>query len=1109
MEKPVKIPKPVSENAMQKILILFLLLEVLIITPLKSETTDYPISSQNLILPETEQFELGIKLFWGQGKKPAAWKAFQTFVFNYPKSPLAQDAQFLLAEAIFAKAVEEVESGQPPDEAVWTEENSGGLKNIGKTFKKKLNRIKYLGGELPGDGMPKRRAGEIERASFSESIEQYKRVLISRYKKYLLQDTALFRIAECYYNMQDYPNALKYFRTLQKESPNSYLIGESFLGSAQCFMPAEDFRSAELELEKCAATVSAYTNEPRLLFLRGIIQFQTGKIEEAITNLEKIKSPEALYYSGQALIKTGKAMEALAKFKELAEKFKESRFAEQASFLIGESIFLSKNYAGAIQEYQNFLNLYPKSALKEGAIFRIAASYFLKKDYLAARDQFVSLLKNFPSGEYAAAAMYFIAESYRMTNQLKEASFSYGQLISAIPNAPQATAARFKLGFVTYTQENFTGALDGFQKFLDWDMFHPWVPHAHLLMGNAYNRLGRSEEAVRSYQQAFDRAPKTVLAESAMALLNRTKYLQGQYSQITSGYPYILKSLPPSETKWRSLSLIYLGDSYYRQKLYSEAISVFQNVINLYPNHTTAFYAYNGLYWSHFQLGEYEKAKIAREKIKEVRLPEGVKRPEMSSGNYEVANALFNQKKYSEAISNYEQFLKESGPAKEAPEAFYRMALSYYRQEYYSQAIAAWEELIQKFPKDKNAEEALFQIADTYFRAQKYENAIQSYHKILSDYPNSIKLQDAALRIGQSYYNAGDYEKALPELENFIRKYPKDSKIIETLDLLESAMDGAEKGLPKNKEIGISLLKGLIQAFSKTEIAQDCQYRIGKRYFNLKDYALSALEFEKVSSLYPNSIHLAESQFYMGESLYLLKRYGEAIPIFTRLLQNFPNSEFAPLAYFHLGTAQYANQNFEGAMESYQLLIQKYPQSEFGGAAYFNLALAQKKAVKLEEAVDSYLKLARNYPLDENVNFALLEAAKLKLELKAYLEAIPILKDLSLKLEPQDEQNLEIIYLLSEAYLGNNEISSSIASLKNMVSSPIKAEAWKSEALRKLGEIYEKQEQWMEAAGVYEEGGKISQDPKVSVSFKTRAKYLRETYSTTTNGGGKKTNGGN
>ncbi|MBI2118757.1 MAG: tetratricopeptide repeat protein [Elusimicrobia bacterium] len=1094
---------------MQKILILFLFLELLLIAPLKSETNDAPISSQNLILPEAEQFELGLKLFWGQGKKPAAWKAFQTFVFNYPKSPLAQDAQFLLAEAIFSKAVEEVELGQPPDETGWMEENSGGLKNIGKTFKKKLNRIKYLGGETSGAIPSKKDPGEIERASFSEAIQQYKRVLIKRYKKHLLQDTALFRIAECSYNSKDYPQALKYFRTLQKEYPNSYLVGESLLGSAQCFMPAQDFRSAELELEKLTSTLPGYLEEPRVLFLRGIIQFQTGKVEDAISNLEKIKSPESLYYSGQALIKTGKAVEALAKFKELTEKFKESRFAEQASFLIGESIFFSKNYAGAIQEYQNFLNLYPKSALKEGAFFRIAASYFLKKDYLAARDQYVALLKNFPAGEFRAAAMYFIAESYRMTNQLKEASFSYGQLISAMPNSPQATSARFKLAFVTYSQENFTGAVDGFQRFLDWDLFHPWVPPAYLLMGNAYNRLGRAEEAVRAYQQSFDRAPKTVLAESAMSLLNRTKYLQSQYSQITSGYPYILKSLPPSETKWRSLSLIYLGDSYYRQKLYSEAISIFQNVINLYPNHPTAFYAYDGLYWSHFQLGEYEKAKIAREKIKEVRLPEGVRGPEMNSGSYEVANALFNQKKYGEAIANYEQFLKESPQAKENPEAFYRLALSYYRQEYYSQAIAAWEELIKKFPKDKNAEDALFQIADTYFKAQKYENAIQSYRKILNDYPNSKHLEEAFLRIGQSYYNAQNFEKALPEMENFIRKYPKDSKIMETLDILESAMDGAEKGLAKNKELGISLFKGLIQSFPKTELAGECQYRIGKRTFNLKSYALSALEFEKVASLYPNSSHLAESQFYMAESLYLLKKYGEAILIFTRFLQNFPNSEFAPLAYFHLGTAQYNNQNFEGAMESYQLLIQKYPQNEFGGAAYFNLALAQKKAVKLEEAVDSYLKLARNYPLDEKVNFALLEAAKLKLELKQYLEAIPILKDLSLKVEPQDEQNLEIIYLLSEAYLGNNESSSAIASLKTMVSFPIKAQGWKLEALRKLGEIYEKQEQWIAAAGAYEEGSKISTDPKVSASFKTRAKYLRETYSTTTNGGTKKSSGGN
>jgi hypothetical protein len=48
--------------------------------------------------------------------------------------------------------------------------------------------------------------------------------------------------------------------------------------------------------------------------------------------------------------------------------------------------------------------------------------------------------------------------------------------------------------------------------------------------------------------------------------------------------------------------------------------------------------------------------------------------------------------------------------------------------------------------------------------------------------------------------------------------------------------------------------------------------------------------------------------------------------------------------------------------------------------------------------------------------------------------------------------------------------------------------------LRKTGEIYEKQEKWSDAAQVYERAGKLGGDPKISASFRDRARYLRATY---------------
>lgn len=1076
--------------------VLLAALAVTLCVPLNTRSETYEeleLSSRNLVLPEAEQFRLGSKLFREKDKKLAAWKAYQTFLFNYEDSRLAADAQFMLAESIFAKAVSDLRAGNPPDEFAWHKDKKSGLKRLGKVFQKGFRGAKEFGSKISGEPISSREPDRIDIATFSEAIDQYKKVL--KHKKSGLRDTALFRIAECYYNIGDYPKALGHFKKLRKDYPQSYLVGESILGAAQCYIPGGDFGSAELELNKLITTYPSYKDLKQVQFILGIIRYQEGKYEEALNSLEKIDSAEAIFYAGQALVMMNKPLSATAKFKKVKDKFKGTQFAEQAAYLIGDSFFLSQNYTAAIQEFKRFLKAYPRSTLKEAALYRIAANHFLNKDYPTARQSFNLFINAYPEGEFVSLARYFIAESYRFAGQLKESAFAYGQLISVMPNAPITANARFKLAWVTYVQKNYSNAADLFQKFIDWHPFHAWIPQAYFLMGNSYSYTGKIEEAANDYQQAFDRAPKTELAEASMALLNRTRYNQKNYGQLTSGYTYILKSLPPLESKWRAFSLLYLADSYYRQKLYKEAISVYQNVVSLYPNHPVAIHALDGLSWCYFKAGDFNQAQRQRQKIEEIRLPVGMIAPVMDSSTYELANALFNQKKYADALGYYQKFVSEFPRSPDIPDAIYRISLCYYRQEYYSEAIRTWEDLKSRYPNHARTEEAVFKMADTFFRAQRYSDAIATYRSIIRKYPENKATVEATLKIGQSYYNAGDDQNALAEFEAFLRKYPEDPKSLETLNLLEASLDRLEAtGGAIHREMGTNLLKGLVKSFPGTDLAGECQFRIARRFFNWKKYAAAAAEFDKVIFNYPASGHMADSQFYAAESYYSLKKFTEAIVAFKRFVQNFPDSEFAAAAWFHLGTAEFNQQNFEDAITSYSSLMRLHPDSEFASAGLNNLALSQKNLQKLTEAADSYMKLALNHPDDPYATDALLEAGRIKKELQRYGEAILILSDLEGKFPAGDERSLEILSLIGESYVGSNDLEEGIRSFRALASAASSNPNWKLEALRQLGQIYEQLERWSEAVSVYNEGGKMSGNPQISKSFKERAKYLKETF---------------
>lgn len=1042
--------------------------------------------SPNLLLPEEDQFRLGSNLF-SEKKYLASWQAFQTFLYNYSGSFLTADAQFMIAEAVFQQAVQELKSGNPPDEVAWRKQKKSGLRKVGKGLKKGIRGLKFIGSTISGEAPPIPEAEQIDFATFSEAIEQY-RVVYEKHRKSGLADSALFRMAESYYNMGDYPSALEHFRKLQKEFPQSYLVGEAALGAAQCYLPGGDFGSAELEVKRLLSSFPAYQELPQVKYMLGMVYFQAGKYETAATNLQDLETPEAVYYAGQSLLKSGKSFAATAQFKKLAEEYKEHALSEIGAYLIGDSFLSAKNYSGAIGEFKKFLNNYPQSVLKEGVLFRIGASHFLKKDYPAARESFNLLWNTFPNGEFVPLAKYFTAESYRLAKQLKEASFAYGQLIAQMPQAPIAANARFKLAWITYLQQNYTGAADAFQRYIDLHPFHTWVPHAYLLMGNCYSKTGRSEDAAQAYQQAFDRAPKTELAEAAMALLNRTRYNQGNYGRLSSGFTYILKSLPPSESKWRAASQLYLADSYYRQKLYREAISVFQSIVSLYPNQPAAYQALDGLSWCYFQTGDYELSRKYREQIQELKLPAGVSPPKMTSGSFELANALFNQKKYMEALENYEKFIRESPNSPEVPEAIFRIGLCYYRQEYYTQAIDTWLKLEKDFPKHARTEEAVFQVADTYFRAHKYDQAVETYRRILVQYPKSKRIPEATLRIGQSYYNAGNDEKATSELEAFLRKFPEDAKANETLDLLEASLDRRESsGGDAVKQKGIALLKGLTDAFPRSALAQECQFRIARRYFLWKDYANAAKEFETLTNLYPDSSHIAESQFFVAEAYYFLKKFPEAILVFQRFLKNFPQSEYAAASLFHLAQSFFYTEKYAEAIDSYQKLLSQFSDTEFASAGLYNLALSQRKLQRLPEAADSYMKLALSYPNDPNAKDAILEVAKIRQELKQHSEAIMVLRDLDAKIPSGEEKKLEIASLLAENYIAIPDPEEAIEILRKARTWPPANSPWKLEILRILGSVYESQ-------GAIEKAIEVYSDPaaRANPSFKKRAESLRQ-----------------
>lgn len=111
-----------------------------------------------------------------------------------------------------------------------------------------------------------------------------------------------------------------------------------------------------------------------------------------------------------------------------------------------------------------------------------------------------------------------------------------------------------------------------------------------------------------------------------------------------------------------------------------------------------------------------------------------------------------------------------SAPASHAaPGSEYDAALALYKQRKYADAIAQFEGLLGA--NTPMADNCHYWIGESYYALKQYDNAVQSFEKVFS-YAGSSKRPYAQLMIGNAYAARGDKAAAKQAYEKVVSDYP-------------------------------------------------------------------------------------------------------------------------------------------------------------------------------------------------------------------------------------------------------------------------------------------------------------------------------------------------
>jgi TolA-binding protein len=281
---------------------------------------------------------------------------------------------------------------------------------------------------------------------------------------------------------------------------------------------------------------------------------------------------------------------------------------------------------------------------------------------------------------------------------------------------------------------------------------HPYYvkEKAYFLLGEAYQRMGRRDMVIATYQEGLKRYGAAYYSADMLFSLALTYFQQGTLYDAALHFERFLSKYPDNPNG--IYARYYLGYALYNQSVFDRAEKVFGALGAAFP-----------------------KADVASDAL------------------YRAGESAFNLGQFERTMAFYRTVFEKYPRSEQADDALYNTAWSLLELGRDQEAVGYLEQLLTEFPKSPFCPNARFTLGDYYYNRGEYEEALREYQTVLNEYPedevasrvpdivDDLKETVAYLDYEQaravfSEALAGEdtkgFEKAVVLFEGIVRKHP-------------------------------------------------------------------------------------------------------------------------------------------------------------------------------------------------------------------------------------------------------------------------------------------------------------------------------------------------
>lgn len=623
---------------------------------------------------------------------------------------------------------------------------------------------------------------------------------------------AIYRMGLIYYDNENYETSIKSFSRIPKD--DVYYV-DALYWKALAEIETGRINDALLNLEKIAGTESNLKNES--LFELGKLYSKLNKTEEAIKRLNKVDKElrdEALILMGNIMLRETDYDRAF-KFYRLAMETGKNN-ASLGLLQMAITVKKKGEKDRALELLKKYTNKFPEG--KEINKVKLLSGDILldKKEYRKAIIKYEEV-ENSGDSSLLPYALEGKAWAYVGLEKYDLAFATLDLLSNQYPEFCSKPEIFLQLGDAAYAINEIERAEKAYNQ-----VSGNFKPEALFKLGKMYFELEQYSKAIETFlkiRKRFAISDFSNLASYYLALCMRKK------QNIAASNQYLRRIIKEiHDRKIKIKSLLLLADNHFDRADYDSSYKYYGRSFDLIRGKKDEksfieeeLSAIRGILLSvNLKSGSKRMEKEARSILQRVR---GLKLA--SHINLITGEILFNSGNFKSALD----YLEES----DSPEAYYNIGMAYLK-------LNKTEEAMLFFRKATSGEDikndAYLQLGNIYYKKGNYSKAIDNFSK--------SKAKKAELMEALSLYKTGSKERAMEMLKKMKGK-------VEGLAFLELGKIQNELGMK-----GIAL-KELQKALKYEASAPEAYYVRGKIFLSSGNIEESQSSLLKVKYLYPQS----------------------------------------------------------------------------------------------------------------------------------------------------------------------------------------------------------------------------------------------------------------